>query len=91
MRIEVKITDDSGVTADYVVLDTTFNHDFVFANSEKIAIEEFKNVGDEGLFPNHTDKDIWISGFKTGFFWIFKTLIQKQREIRKEQTYNNFK
>jgi hypothetical protein len=31
---------------------------------EEIANEEFKNVGDEGLFPNHTDKDIWMSGFK---------------------------
>jgi hypothetical protein len=30
---------------------------------EKIAEEQFKHVGDEGLFPNHTDKDIWISGF----------------------------
>lgn len=34
---------------------------------EIIANEEFKNVGDEGLFPNHTDKDIWIAGFKAGF------------------------
>ena len=30
---------------------------------ESVANEEFKNVGDDGLFPNHTDKDIWISGF----------------------------
>jgi hypothetical protein len=34
---------------------------------EITAREEFKNVGDEGLFPNHTDKDIWIAGFKAGF------------------------
>lgn len=34
---------------------------------EHLASEEFKNVGDEGLFPNHTDKDIWISGFKAGY------------------------
>jgi len=34
---------------------------------EQTANEEFKNVGDEGLFPNHTDKDIWISGFKDGY------------------------
>jgi hypothetical protein len=25
-----------------------------------------QEVGDEGLFPNHTDKDIWIAGFKAG-------------------------
>lgn len=33
------------------------------------AREEFKNVGDEGLFPNHTDKDIWMSGFKAGYMY----------------------
>ena len=33
---------------------------------EQLALEEFKKVSDEGLFPNHTDKDIWISGFKSG-------------------------
>lgn len=32
-------------------------------NIYSIAEKEFQNVGDEGLFPNHTDKDIWISGF----------------------------
>jgi hypothetical protein len=30
---------------------------------EKIANEQYENVGDEKLFPNHTDKDIWVSGF----------------------------
>lgn len=34
---------------------------------EITANEEFKKVDDEGLFPNHTDKDIWINGFKAGF------------------------
>ena len=37
---------------------------------EEIALEEFKNVGDDGLFPNHTDKDIWIAGFKAGFSYL---------------------
>ena len=36
---------------------------------ESVANEEFKNVGDDGLFPNHTDKDIWISGFVSGLKW----------------------
>lgn len=28
------------------------------------AEESFeKNVGDDKLFPNHTDKDIWFSGY----------------------------
>ena len=39
-------------------------------NIEKLAFEEFENVGDEGLFPNHTDKDIWIAGFKAGYSYI---------------------
>jgi len=34
---------------------------------DHIANEAFKSVGDEGLFPNHTDKDIWINGFKAGY------------------------
>ena len=35
--------------------------------AEQIALEEFKNVGDEGLFPNHSDRDIWVSGFMAGY------------------------
>ena len=34
---------------------------------EEVANDEFKKVGDEGLFPNYTDKDIWIDGFKAGY------------------------
>ncbi len=34
---------------------------------EQIALEELKNVGDEGLFPNHSDGDIWVSGFMSGY------------------------
>ena len=37
---------------------------------EEIASEQFKYVGDEGLFPNHTDKDIWMSGFVAAMEWI---------------------
>ena len=36
---------------------------------EDIANEEFKKVGDEGLFPNYTDKDIWVDGFKAGYMY----------------------
>ena len=37
---------------------------------EKIASVEFeRNLTDEGLFPNHTDKDIWVKGFKAGVEW----------------------
>jgi hypothetical protein len=35
--------------------------------TEQIALEEFKKVGDEGLFPNHSDGDIWVSGFIAGY------------------------
>jgi hypothetical protein len=34
---------------------------------EEIALREYENVGDDKLFPNHTDKDIWIAGFKEGY------------------------
>ncbi len=34
---------------------------------EQIANDEFRNVPDDGLFPNHSDKDIWIAGFKAGY------------------------
>ena len=37
---------------------------------EKLAFEEFEKVGDDGLFPNHTDKDIWIAGFKAGYSYL---------------------
>ena len=36
-------------------------------NVEKLTMQEFENVGDEGLFTNYTDKDIWVNGFKAGF------------------------
>jgi len=41
---------------------------------EQIAINEFEKLGDDGLFPNHTDKDIWVSGFKSGFEFSTKRL-----------------
>jgi len=44
------------------------------ASIEKIACEEFNNIGDEGLFPNHTDKDIWTSGFTDGVEWSLRKL-----------------
>lgn len=33
----------------------------------KLAEAEFLNIGDEGLFPNHSDKDIWMNGFNAGY------------------------
>lgn len=30
---------------------------------EKIAFQEYEKVGDDKLFPSHTDKDIWVAGF----------------------------
>ena len=32
--------------------------------TEELALQEYEKVGDDKLFPNHTDKDIWINGFK---------------------------
>jgi hypothetical protein len=33
------------------------------------VVKEYENVGDEKLFPNHTDKDIWMNGFYEGAKW----------------------
>ena len=33
------------------------------------VVKEYENVGDEKLFPNHTDKDIWMNGFYEGVKW----------------------
>ncbi len=46
----------------------------MISDIEKTAFEEFEKVGDDGLFPNHTDKDIWISGFTAGALWELKGL-----------------
>jgi hypothetical protein len=37
----------------------------------------YENVGDEKLFPNHTDKDIWMNGFYEGAKWYREQLKQK--------------
>ena len=34
---------------------------------QKLIDTEFENVGDEGLFPNHSDKEVWANGFRAGF------------------------
>ena len=39
-------------------------------DAEAVALEQYdQSVGDDGLFPNHTDKDIWIAGFKAGYIY----------------------
>ena len=48
-------------------------------NSEIIAYDAFGYmVADEGLFPNHSDKDIWVSGFKSGLEWMIKQLVNQE-------------
>lgn len=45
-----------------------------------------KNVGDEGLFPNHTDKDIWMSGFEAGYgYFAAQTLKAENSEDFEEE------
>lgn len=34
---------------------------------EALGLMEFAEEGDDGLFPNHTDKDIWLKGFSAGY------------------------
>jgi len=67
MEYEVKITNNVGATKNIVI------NGNLPSEAEKIANEEFKNVGDDGLFPNHTDKDIWVAGFREAIIWVLKT------------------
>jgi hypothetical protein len=46
---------------------------------EVIALLEYEKVGDDKLFPNHTDKDIWVSGFITGY----KLMAEHQLDMMK--------
>jgi hypothetical protein len=44
---------------------------------DNAVVKEYENVGDEKLFPNHSDKDIWMSGFYDGARWYREQLKQK--------------
>ena len=65
--------EESGCTDRWFELITVYpmNHK-TQAQCNKAAETEFANVGDEGLFPNHSDKDIWISGFESAIDYMFK-------------------
>ena len=45
---------------------------------DNAVVKEYENVGDEKLFPNHTDKDIWMNGFCEGTKWYREQLRNKQ-------------
>lgn len=48
---------------------------------EKIAFEQLKNVGDEGLFPNHTNGDIYVRGFVDAVEWMKNNNIYDSKKI----------
>lgn len=51
---------------------------------EQLANELFyKEVGDDQLFPNHTDKDIWVAGFVAGY----KYMQEKQADNGNNRAY----
>lgn len=43
-----------------------------------------KTTADEGLFPNHTDKDIWVQGFKEGVAAITKAIVGEYSTVTQE-------
>jgi hypothetical protein len=61
---------------------------------EVLANDRFNLVSDEGLFPNHTDKDIWISGFIDGYSEMRKVMkqyiIEAYNEGQKNQALSSF-
>lgn len=44
---------------------------------DNAVVLQYENVGDEKLFPNHSDKDIWMNGFYDGARWYREQLKQK--------------
>jgi hypothetical protein len=44
---------------------------------DNLVVKQYENVGDEKLFPNHTDKDIWMNGFYEGAKWYREQLKSK--------------
>jgi hypothetical protein len=47
---------------------------------DNAVVKEYENVGDEKLFPNHSDKDIWMNGFYEGAKWYREQLKSKTNE-----------
>jgi len=45
---------------------------------DNAVVKEYENVGDEKLFPNHSDKDIWMNGFYEGAKWYREQLKLKK-------------
>jgi hypothetical protein len=68
---------------DYHIVDT---NEMVYSQTEisdeeidNAVVKEYENVGDEKLFPNHTDKDIWMNGFYEGAKWYRQQLKTKTK------------
>jgi hypothetical protein len=67
---------------------TSFHHDKERIINAQISdeeidnavVKEYENVGDEKLFPNHSDKDIWMNGFYEGSKWYREQLKSKTNE-----------
>jgi hypothetical protein len=45
---------------------------------DNAVVLRYENVGDEKLFPNHTDKDIWMNGFYEGAKW-YRELLKNNK------------
>ena len=45
---------------------------------DNAVVKQYEKVGDEKLFPNHSDKDIWMNGFYEGAIWYREQLKQRQ-------------
>lgn len=71
------------------------SNEMIDGNSvEAIANNRFNLVADDGLFPNHSDKDIWVSGFVNGYNEMRKLMeqhiIEAYNEGQKEQALSSF-
>ena len=55
----------------------TFKQEISDEEIDNAVVKGYENVGDEKLFPNHTDKDIWMNGFYDGARWYREQLKTK--------------
>lgn len=44
---------------------------------EALALTQFNGAGDDGLFPNHSDRDIWVDGFIKGYTYFLTHKFKK--------------
>jgi len=61
-----------------------FNESSNLIDCSTLANKEWDNVGDDKLFPNHSDKDIWMNGFETAYKSIINIRLKEFEDFLEE-------